>query len=281
MLKSQTVKWGSTRAVIQGARRAFTLIELLVVIAIIAILAAMLLPALAKAKERAKRIQCLNNLRQLMLSGQMYLGDNKDHYAENNPTYPASIGSWIQGDMSDTVQTYGQVTPGVFDSTNQLCDTTGTFWPYCGNVAAYRCPSDPSNRNGVPKVRSYSMNGFVGTSHAQSAQIGDTALSAYKVYLKGTDCASPAQTWYLIDEHELSINDGFFLVFMDGTRPFADMPAVRHDRGYGLAFLDGHSEIYQLLDGRTGIQYPPQAGINTPPNQDFGRLEAVTTVLKN
>lgn len=256
------------------------MIELLVVIAIIAILAAMLLPALARAKERARRIQCLSNLRQLMLSGQMYIAENRDYYAENNPTAAFSQGSWIQGDMSGQVGVYQQVQPGVVDAFNPYCNTSGTFWPYNGSIDVYRCPSDPSITNGIPRVRSYSMNGYVGTSHAQSTQIGDTALDAYKVFLRGSDCASPAMTWYLIDEHELSINDGFFLVFMDGSRPFADMPAVRHNRGYGLAFLDGHSEIYQLMDGRTGIKFPAQPGINTPPNPDFARLEAVTTVLK-
>jgi prepilin-type N-terminal cleavage/methylation domain-containing protein len=254
----------------------FTLIELLVVIAIIAILAAMLLPALAASKERAKRIQCLNNLRQLELCGTMYTGDNNGVYALNVPTFPKSIGSWIQGNMNDALKSqYGQVTPGVLDSTNPLSITTGTFWPYNNGMGIYHCPSDPSVSGQLPKVRSYSMNGWIGTTQVL-ADLG-AAAGAYKIFHKENAVISPAGTWYLIDEHELSINDGFFLVSMPSLPPTnpTDLPATRHGRGYGLSFLDGHSEVYKLVDART--RWPEPANM-TSANQDFINLQNVTTI---
>jgi prepilin-type N-terminal cleavage/methylation domain-containing protein/prepilin-type processing-associated H-X9-DG protein len=260
------------------AQRAFTLIELLVVIAIIAILAAMLLPVLAKAKDKAKQIQCLSNLKQLNLCGILYAGDNNGTYAKNQPISPSSVGSWIQGDMSDTPSIYHQVTPGALDSTNTLCNTSGTFWPYNNSLGIYHCPADPALVGGIPKVRSCSMNSWIGTQQAVT-DLGPSARN-YMICMKDNTVRSPVATWYLIDEHQLSINDGLFLVIMPGcpvTNPI-DLPATRHNRGYGLSFCDGHSEIYKLLDPRT--TWPDSPGMISPSNPDYVKLQNVTTVLQ-
>ena len=94
---------------------------------------------------------------------------------------------------------------------------------------------------GVPHVRSYSMNGWIGTMHAitgaPSLGVPQAQAAMFNAYLKEASVTKPARTWYLIDEHELSINDGFFWVDMTSTRPFSDFPATRHNRAYVYSFL--------------------------------------------
>src|SRR5262249_4745412 len=140
-------------------RRAFTLIELLVVIAIIAILAAMLLPALAKAKQKACGISCLNNLKQLQYGHAMYTHDANDHVPWNGGGSPftANLSSWVTGWLN-----WGAGIP-TGANTNQQYILDGSMGPYLArSLGAYKCCADLIPSQVGPRVRSVSMNGFVG-----------------------------------------------------------------------------------------------------------------------
>jgi prepilin-type N-terminal cleavage/methylation domain-containing protein/prepilin-type processing-associated H-X9-DG protein len=235
--------------------RGFTLIELLVVIAIIAILAAMLLPALSKAKAKAEGISCINNEKQLMLAFAMYSTDTGKLVA--NPGGASAIlgpdgvyTSWVVGWLD---WNFG-VPAGSNTNMPYLLQTI--FGPYTAkSPGVYKCPADKIPCPLGPRVRSITMNGFIGGTTEKDIY----GYSTYRLFMKETDfiAPGPAKTWVFVDEHPDSINDGLFAMHMPTSTAWPtattweDIPASYHNGACGFSFADGHAEIHKWRDGTT------------------------------
>jgi len=266
-------------------KQAFTLIELLVVIGIIAILAAMLLPALSKAKDKAQGIRCMNNHHQLALAWMLYSGDFNDKLTPNGGTGAVATsmtdplindGNWVHGIMGKT-GIYG-ATPT--SNTDPDLVKAGSLFPYTKSVAIYKCPADNKTvKTGLavlPTTRSMSMNAWMNpitpfTTTARSyRRQGDITFPA------------PVYCWVFLDESPGTINDPFFVCDpYDGyASTWVDIPAAYHNHAGGLSFADGHSEMRRWHDPVLLAQNTAPFAATTHPEIDLNWLQQRSTVKK-
>lgn len=217
--------------------RSFTLVELLVVIAIIAILAAMLLPALSRAKAKSHTVVCINNLKQLTVCWVLYAGDNQDRLIDNRLS---PYTGWVEGFLRQLP-----------DATNEDFLRIGRLFPYNSSLGIYRCPAAvgqfPSMLAGNPAlqgkslVRNFSLSGRMGGWEETDAILG----SQYPQFKKLSDIhlPDPVKALAFVDESIESVDDGYFATQL--LNSWMNSPTARHGRGAVFSLADGHAERWK------------------------------------
>jgi prepilin-type N-terminal cleavage/methylation domain-containing protein/prepilin-type processing-associated H-X9-DG protein len=274
---------------------AFTLVELLVVLATVGILAAVLLPALAATHSDSQSFQCMENQRQLILGWQMYAEDDNDLLPPNDYPYltayalatsaqKGQMKNWVVGTMAISFDAR-DLPAGT--GISELLDPNTLLSPYVTNKLVYHCPADhyiDPRAGRALHVRSVSMNSAVGTTWNAFYASGAPPLGApvqggwlmgasyspnsqlYLTYGKMSSFTKPgpANTWVMMDENPMTINDPSMATSAVGTPGhtyLVDFPGGSHNGAAGMSFADGHVLIHKWRDSRT---YTPAVNLNAP-----------------
>jgi prepilin-type N-terminal cleavage/methylation domain-containing protein/prepilin-type processing-associated H-X9-DG protein len=270
-----------------GRPCAFTLIELLVVIALIGILSALLLPALAASKGRARACACLNSVKQMALASVLYTDDFNDRL-------PYNLGSAEIKQLAAQGRYINWSTPIMnweldSDNTNSVLLTEGGIGPYTSrNPRVYRCPSDAvvsdlqAAAGWGARVRSFSMNAMVGDAGTFSTSGANVNNPSYRQFFRTSQMPRPNQMFIFIEEHPDSVNDGYFLN-KPNVLQWSDLPASYHNGAVNLSYADGHLELHKWQYASTRPPARPDAAqlpfaVAARERGDFDWLMTRTTV---
>jgi prepilin-type processing-associated H-X9-DG protein len=208
---------------------AFTLVELLVVVALLALVSALMVTALAKSKSRSSSAGCLSNLRQLQTGCATYSDDNNGTLIPNAPV--GSLSGWCGPGQENWYN--------LDANTNPVYYRTSIIAPYISsNITVFRCPGDVVPSDNGQRIRSYSMNGQMGTTIMYN--------SPWRSYFNESDltCPTPKDAFIFCDEHPGSLDDGYLQLSLNSAY-YPNVPASYLEGGCGFSFADGHAEIHK------------------------------------